>query len=238
LANELGIERVVLISCLGAETTTAPAFVARKAAEDALMASGVDFTILRAALHEHAFLELAWDMHDGRQVRVPGAGDNLISVLPVRDLAKMAAASLDLATVHNQILSVGGGQAISFNDALSMAASVVGTPMLSSPIPSPLLSLGLRVGKPFRRFSNVLAEQRAWATQNLTVDGPAIAERFGYALSDLREAMVETNKVMAALRDPETREAMMVHPQFYATVYEPGSADLSLLPDGPAPRKD
>ena len=50
--------------------------------------------------------------------------------------------------------------------------------------------------------------------------------------------MVETNAFLADMRDPERREARMVHPQFYATVYEPGSADLNLLPDGPAAAKD
>ena len=54
----------------------------------------------------------------------------------------------------------------------------------------------------------------------------------------LAEAMAETNAFLGDLRDPERREARMVHPQFYATVYEPGTADLTLLPDGPPPRRD
>ena len=238
IAKELGIERVVLVSCLGVDASQAPAFVARKAAEEALVASGVDFTILRAAIHEEAFLELAWEIHDRGRVRLPGHGDNLLSVLPVRDLAKMAAASLDLHSVHNQILEVGGGTTLSFNKALEMAAEVVGTPHRSTALPSALIRLGTRVGKPFRRFANVLAEQRVWCNTELTVDGPALVDRFGTPLSDLHSAMVQSNAVLADLRDPERREARMVHPQFYATVYEPGSADLSLLPDGPAPRKD
>jgi uncharacterized protein YbjT (DUF2867 family) len=238
LAKELGIQRVVLISCLGVDASQAPAFVARKAAEEALVQSGVDFTILRAAIHEHAFLELAWEIQDRGRVRIPGHGENAISVLPVRDLAKMAAASLDLPSVHNQILEVGGAQPLSFNDALKMAASVVGAKGRHSAIPRPLLSLGARIGKPFRRFANALAEQRVWCNTDLTVDGAHLSDRFGYPLSDLHSAMVETNAFLADMRDPERREARMVHPQFYATVYEPGSADLNLLPDGPAAAKD
>ena len=238
LAAELGLQRVVLVSCLGVEKSQAPAFVARKAAEDALVGSGIEFTILRASLHEHALLEMAWDIHDNGPIRIPGPGTNTLNILPTQDLARMAAASLDLDTTKNQIISVGGATQTTFNHALDLACEVVGTAPNYRHIPSPIIGLGTRVGKPFRRFANSLSEKQVWCSTDLTVDVQALSQRFGFDLCDLHTAMSQSNEILADMRDPVKRDARMVHPQFYAKVYEPGTADLNLLPDGPPPRKD
>lgn len=238
IAAELGIERVVLVSCMGVGTSQAPAFVARGAAEEALVQSGASYTILRACIHEHALLELAWEIHDRGNIRIPGPGTNQLNVLPTVDLARMAAASLDLGSVLNEVVEVGGGQSMTFSEALSLACEIVGTSPNFRPLAQPLVGVGTRIGKPFRRFANELAEQSVWCSTDLTIDPATLESRFGIHLSDLRETMESTNAVLSDLRDPDRREARMVHPQFYATVYEPGTADLNLLPDGPAPRKD
>lgn len=233
-----GVQRAVLVSCMGVDHSTAPAFVARKAAEEALVASGLEHTILRACTHEYSFLEMAWRIHDRKAIRLPGPGTNELNVLPTQDLARMAAASLDLPSVRNQTLSVGGVASIRFNDALDMACSIVGVDKKARAIPSPVVALGSRIGKPFRRFANELAEANVWASVDMTLDASAMKATFGFDGMDLAASMKDTNSFLSDLRDPERREARMVHPQFYATVYEPGTADLSLLPDGPAPRKD
>ncbi len=238
IAASLGIERVVLISCLGAEESKAPAFVARRAAEELLVDAPVDHTILRTCIHEHALLEWAWKIHDNGHVRIPGPGDNRLNITPTKDLARIAAVSLDLESAKNQIINVGGPTEITFSNALEMACEVVGTPANFSCMSRSLLGLGTRIGKPFRRFANELAEQRVWCSESMTVDPSNLETQFGFQLTDLRSAMMDTNAVLADMRDPDKRDARMVHPQFYATVYEPGTADLNLLPEGPPPRRD
>ena len=54
----------------------------------------------------------------------------------------------------------------------------------------------------------------------------------------LSDALTRTNEIYKVMRDPDAREKRMVHPQFYATVYEPGEADWASLPEGPAPARD
>ena len=238
IAAELGIKRVVLVSCLGVEQSHVPAFVARKAAEDALLASGNEFSILRACLHDHALLEMAWRIYDRGSILIPGPGTNSLNILPTQDLARMAAACLDLDEAKNQIIPVGGAWQTTFNQALNLACEVVNAAPRYRSVPSPIVGLGMRVGKPFRRFANALSEQHVWCSTDLTVDPDRLIERFGFELCDLRTAMTQSNQVLADMRVPERRDARMVHPQFYAKVYEPGTADLSLLPDGPPPRKD
>jgi len=237
-ARAEGLERTVLVSCMGVEHTSSPASQARRAAEEALTASGMEYTILRACIHETSFLELAWEIHDKGSIWLPGPGTNRLSILPTRDLARMATASLDLSTVRNKTIQVGGGSEVVFNEALDMACSIVGVERKTSVAPGPLVRLGSHIGKPFRRFANQVAEARVWASEDLTVPPAIMVDTFGFDLTPLGEAMAETNAFLADLRDPERREARMVHPQFYATVYEPGTADLTLLPDGPPPRRD
>ncbi len=236
-ARERGVSRAVHISCLGADLAP-PAFQARRGAEEALQESGLEYTILRACIHEKPFLDLAYTILDKGSVTLPGAGNNLLSIIPAMDLAKLAAASLDSESLTNRTVAVGGDEAITARQALDLACEVVGVQPSVRVLPSPAVRLGTRVGKPFRRFANRLAEQAVWFGEPLTVDESSTLPAYGLPSTDLRTAMQTTAEVMAILRDPQEREAHMVHPQFYATVYQPGTAKLEDLPDGPPPRRD
>jgi len=236
-AKKRGIRRAVHISCLGAELGP-PAFQARFGAEEALKESGLEYTIIRACIHEKPFLDLAYTILDKGSVTLPGPGDNRLSIVPAIDLAKIAAASLDHEGLANQTISLGGSETVTARDALDLACEVVGVAPNVKVLPSSVVKVGAKVGKPFRRFANRLAEQHVWFTNELTVGSDQTLAAHGLPTTDLRTAMQTTAEVMDILRDPEQREAHMVHPQFYATVYEPGTAPLADLPDGPPPRRD
>jgi uncharacterized protein YbjT (DUF2867 family) len=236
-AKSRGVGRVVLISCMGADLDP-PAFQARRGAEEALVASGVPYTILRSCIHERPFLEMAFRMADEGKIRLPGPGDNTLSVIPAVDLANMAAASLDLSSVENAIVPIGGTEAITARGAVELAAEVLGLTPNIGVLPDPIARIGSKMRKPFRRFANRLAETRVWFSTELTVPASGTVAAYGLPTTSLRDAMIATGTVMADLRDPERRDARIVHPQFYATVYEPGTADLADLPDGPLPRQD
>jgi len=236
-ARERGVRRAIHISCMGADQSP-PAFQARAGAEDALLESGLEYTIVRSCIHEKPFLDLAYTIVDKGSVSLPGAGDNLLSVLPAMDLAKLAAACLDAPAVAGQVLTLGGTQTITAREALELACEVVGVTPEIRILPSPAVRLGSRIGKPFRRFANRLAEQAVWFSTPMTVDESQTVTAHGLPATDLRTAMQTTAEVMNILRDPEARQDHMVHPQFYATVYEPGTAKLTDLLDGPPPRRD
>lgn len=239
-ARKRGIQRVVLVSCAGVDRGyPVPAFEARKASEELLIASGLDYVILRAPLHEHHFLELAWKAHDTGKVWLPASGDNALNPLPTQDLALMAVASLDLAAVKNQTVTVGGRETMSARAAFEAACEVVGTdPGRGRPLPGVAVELGKRLRRPVRRYAHRLAEGATWFSEDFSLDGEAVCQRFGIPGTPWRESLAATNEVLEIMRDPEQRERRMVHPQFYATVYEPGTADLADLPDGPPPRRD
>ncbi len=236
-AASRGVRKVVLISCLGADLKP-PAFQARRGAEEALIASGLPYTILRSCIHERPFLELAFRIADEGRIRLPGPGTNELSVLPATDLATMAAASLDLDSVENAIVPIGGTEKITARAAVELACETMGVSGNIDVMASPVAQVATRIGKPFRRFANRLAESRVWFSEDLTVSSDQTVMAHGLPTTSLRDAMIATGQRIADLRDPERRSARMVHPQFYATVYEPGTADLADLPDGPPPRQD
>jgi hypothetical protein len=88
-----------------------------------------------------------------------------------------------------------------------------------------------------RRYAHRLAEDRAWLHEDLAVDGLIGARVKGGPLSSFDQALQDAVAERAAMADPEERERRMVHPQFYATVYQPGVARLGDLPSGPPPRR-
>lgn len=237
-ARANGVERVVLVSCLGVERPDrGVVFAARRRAEEHVLASGLDYTILRASVHEGPFLELAMRAKEGRALALPGAGENQLNPLAAVDIGRMAAASLDLAAAKNQILEL-GGEPRSARACYELACEALGVEATARALPRPALALGTRLGRPVRRFANRLAELSVWFNEDLSAD-PGLASRlFGLRLTPLGEAMAQSGDWMLKMRDPEEREKLIVHRQFYATIYEPGTAPLSELAAGPAPRQD
>jgi uncharacterized protein YbjT (DUF2867 family) len=238
-ASARGVEKVVMLSCIGVGRDLGlPSFHARGQAEQALIDSGLPYTILRAVVHQHLFVELARQALQDGEVTLPGPGTNKLSPVTTRDLAFMMVSAIEHPGLHNQIIEVGGTQEMTAMEMFALACEVVGAEPNGRPMSPALLKLSSHIGRPFRRYSNRLQEQSVWFREDFTVDGATIAELFKLPDSDMRAAMAETHDVLTQLADPELRKKRMVHPQFYATIYEPGEAKLDQLPDGPPPRRD
>lgn len=238
-ARNQQIERVVLLSCMGVDRGyKTPAFDARQGAEELLIHSGLDYTILRACVHEHFFLKLAWNVVDNGSARFFGPGTNRLSPIATTDLGMLAAASLDLASVRNQTVPVGGPSEHTPLELFQTACDVVGVEPRHTHIPRAAVGLARSIGRPFRRYAHRVGEKQIWMTEDLVADAAQIQATFGIPLTPLDQALAAANEVVKVMRDPTEREKRMVHPQFYATVYEPGQAKLPDLPSGPPPRQD
>jgi uncharacterized protein YbjT (DUF2867 family) len=149
-AASQGVRRVVLVSCAGVDQDRGlPSFRARRQAEERLAASGLDFTILRAPLHEVPFLDMAWRLKDGKgPVALPGPGDQPLRPLPCVDLARMAAASLDLDAVRNQIVPVAGSVETTARAAFELACEVLGVEPRARVMPASAVRLMSGLGRP------------------------------------------------------------------------------------------
>lgn len=232
-AAEHGVRRVVLLSCMGIDLPVV-GFHARKQAEEALHASEVEHTILRASVHEQLFVDLAWRVHDRGRVTLLGPGTNRLSPITRRDLALVLAASLDSEATKNATLDVGGLQQMTALEALAIACQAVGVDPRTRVIPAPIAQMSTHLGSPVRRYAHRAAELRAWFSQDFAVDAERMKATFRIPWSDFAQGARQTVELTAILRDPERREKMMVHPQFYATVYQPGTIDVDALPAGPS----
>jgi uncharacterized protein YbjT (DUF2867 family) len=234
------IEHVVFVSCAGAgEPGDVPALTAKRAAEDHLVASGLSHTILRPGLFAANFADLARRAEANGNIFLPGRPTAKVSPLHGRDLALMCMASLDLPSVRNHIVEVGGPDALTVADAWKTMAEVANVPADHWSVPPAGLRALATLARPLgRRWANHLRALDVWFSRDSAVDGAALAERFGIPLTSFRDAAAAAWADRHPSEDPLAREEKVVHRQFVATVYEPGTVKLDELPEGPPPRRD
>lgn len=100
---------------------------AKRAAEEALKRSGMTYTILQPTFFAEVWLSpaLGFDAANG-QVRIYGAGENKISWISYRDVARFAAESVDNPSARNAVIELGGPEALSPNQVVSIFENVAG----------------------------------------------------------------------------------------------------------------
>jgi uncharacterized protein YbjT (DUF2867 family) len=234
------VEHVVFVSCAGAaDPQDVPALTAKRAAEDHLVASGLSYTILRPGLFAANFADLARRAETNGSIFLPGRADAQVSPVHGRDLALMCMAALDLPGVRNQIVEVGGPETLSVEQAWKTMAGVANVPADTWKLPPTLLRGLTPLVRPFgRRWQNHLRALDAWFGRDHVVDGAATAARFGIPLTPFRDACATAWADRHPGEDPTAREEKVVHRQFVATIYEPGTIKYDALPEGPPPRRD
>lgn len=116
VAKEQGVAKAVLVTCAGPNRS--PRIRSQQEAEDALRGAGVTYTILRLApvfgpgsRLSTWFDSLAQDGH-----RVPAAGDATWRPLHVDDAVEAILRALDPATAPNEIVEVGGPDAMALRE--------------------------------------------------------------------------------------------------------------------------
>ncbi|AFY36356.1 SDR family oxidoreductase [Calothrix sp. PCC 7507] len=109
-AKANGVEHFVFISVLGADRgyEDAPVFKAKRAVERYLVASGLNYTILRPAGLASNLLSLAERFRETGLYLLIGDAKNRTSVVSTDDLARIVVDSFTVAGARNQTLAVGG----------------------------------------------------------------------------------------------------------------------------------
>lgn len=238
-AKARGVEHVVYVSCAGVEHGgDVPAFSGKRAAEEALRASGLAHTILRPGLFVQNFADLARRVERNGNVFLPGEAATRVSPVHTRDVALMALASLDLPDLRNQTVSVGGPEAMTVGEAFERMCRVNGLPANAWPLSGGALRVLGTLARPLgRRWDNRAHALAVHFGQPSEVDGAAMAARFGIPLTPYDEAARVAFTDRHPSEDPTAREEKVVHRQFTATIYEPGVIRWEDLPDGPPPRR-
>ncbi|MBE9035409.1 SDR family oxidoreductase [aff. Roholtiella sp. LEGE 12411] len=104
------VEHFVFISVLGAERgyEDAPTFKAKRAVEQYLEASGLNYTILRPAGLASNLLPLAEQFRETELYLLIGDRKNRTSIVSTDDLARIVVDSVTTEGARNQILPIGG----------------------------------------------------------------------------------------------------------------------------------
>lgn len=137
-----GVRRVVQISALGAGQGESAYFASKRAADEALMALPLDWTILRPSLVFGADGESAalfCKMASMPVIAAPALGEARFQPVHVDDLARSVAVAIDAATPARRVIDLTGGSLVSFDGMLRAYRDAMGlppVPVLSVPAPA------------------------------------------------------------------------------------------------------
>ena len=235
-----GVRRVVMVSCQGAERAASAPLASLRAAEDRLREiGGMEWVILRPGLFAANFADLARRVEANGSVFLPGRAGAKVAPIHGRDLALICMAALTDREMAGRIVPVGGPEVMTVGEAFRAACEAAGVEPHHWPMPPAALRAVGALARPVgRRWQNRMASLAAWFGEDSAVDGGPLAARLGIPLTPFREAARQAFLDRHPGEDPTAREEKVVHRQFTSIIYEPGTAKLADLPQGPPPRQD
>src|SRR5947207_2799200 len=120
-ARHAGVEHFVFVSFRHNPSIQYPLTAAKRLIEDAVKTSGMAYTILQASYFMEVWLSpaLGFDVGNGK-VRLYGEGDQSVSWISYRDVARVAAAAVTEPAVRNMVVELGGPQALSPREVVRM----------------------------------------------------------------------------------------------------------------------
>ena len=176
--------------------------------------------------------------HNG-SVFLPGRVDAMVAPVHARDVAEVVAAAVDSDEGLDEVVDLAGPEAMTVESAWKTACEEAGLKPNYWKMPPATLKIAAAAVRPLvRRWANHFEALGVHFGQPQATDGVAAAARFGVALTPYREAIRVAWLDRHPGEDPVAREEKVVHRQFVATIYEPGTIKYDALPDGPPPRQD
>jgi len=158
-AAEANIERIFLLSHLGADRASAfPVLKAKALAENFIIHSGVPYTIFRTAAvfgpGDQFTTSLARLLARAPGVFfVPGSGNSLLQPLWIEDLVACLAWALEDERMINQTYAIGGGEYLTFRSICQTILTRIGRRRFFISLPPPYLRfLSLYLEQSMRQF--------------------------------------------------------------------------------------
>lgn len=125
-AKAAGVGRFVYVSFSKNMVTEGPLTTAKRAVEEHLMVSGLDYTILRCGfLMEIMVTPMVGFDYANATVVVYGTGENPVSWVSIDDVAKLAASSLEAPAARNAVFEF-GSEAVTMHEAVRIFEEVSG----------------------------------------------------------------------------------------------------------------
>ena len=179
-AAAAGVQHLVLVSVLGAAPDHPMSLHrAKHAAEQALQASGLAWTILRPAAYLETWIAITGaKLTSNRHALVFGPGRNPINFVSAHDVA----AAVDLAvhdrSLRGQLLEVGGPENLTFTQLAERLITASGRPGRVRHVPLPLLRAMSLLARPVApTFARQAQAAVVMNTADMTLDTSTIRDR-------------------------------------------------------------
>ncbi|MBW1856030.1 MAG: NAD(P)H-binding protein [Deltaproteobacteria bacterium] len=127
VAMQEGVKKVVYVSLLNVEKARkAKVMLAKRAVEQLLEKSNLDYTVFRPSGLFHDFVEVFKPQIMKGQVRGLGNGSLVMQPLSPKDLSRCMVDALKNSKAGREIFNIGGPERFTYHEAISMVARAMG----------------------------------------------------------------------------------------------------------------
>lgn len=182
-AKDAGVERTIVVSCLGAQAASRfPFYAAKWKAEQLVRGSGLPYVILRPSLvlgpGDGLTGPLAQHVRSFPLVLMPGQGTHRQQPIDVEDLVRCIMLSMERDDILNEEISVGGPMFLTPRQMVDLLSGVLGTRKPKVVVPSRWLTVAGRAA-PGR--IGALSPARIAQLETESTSSPGIVESiFGF----------------------------------------------------------
>jgi uncharacterized protein YbjT (DUF2867 family) len=190
-ATSAGVEHFVFVSFRDNPKIQYPLTLAKRAVEERLKASRLAYTILQASYFMEVWLSpaLGFDVA-GRKVRLYGDGTRPLSWISYRDVARAAAAAVSEPRARNQVVELGGPQALSALDVVHLFEEAGAGPIAIDMVPAAALESQLSAATdPLQQSFAGLMLQYAGGD---VIDTTASSRLFTFPMTSVRDYVTAT----------------------------------------------
>jgi len=144
-AKDAGVGRFLFVTLSGNMTTDSPLNRAKRTIEAEIQASGLGYTIIRSSFFMEYWLSplIGFD-YPNRKATIFGAGENKITWITISDVAQAAAIAADSPAARDQVIEIGGPEALSPNEALRIFEAVLVAPFEVHYVPESALEAQMK----------------------------------------------------------------------------------------------
>jgi NADH dehydrogenase len=193
-AERAGVKKLVYVSAIGAAPDPRfPYWHAKWEAEQIVVGSGLNYTILRPSLvfgpEDDFFNRLADMVRRSPLVPIAGAGKTKFQPIWVEDVVTCVAACLEEGTHDRQTVEVGGPEQLTYNELIDVISAALGKRRPRVHVPLWLMRPGARVLQSFLSNPPVTTDQLAMLSKDNVTELDAVPRQFGFTPGRLADGL-------------------------------------------------
>jgi len=193
-ARAAGVRKFVYVSAIGADPDPRfPYWAAKWGAEQAVIGSSLAYTILRPSLvfgpGDEFFNRLAGLVRWNPVLPIAGDGKTRFQPIWVEDLVTCIVACLEEGTHDGQIIEVGGGEQLTYEEMLDAVRQELGRRRLKVHVPLPLVRLATGAMESLLSQPPITRHQLAMLAKDNIAAIDAVPRHFGFSPKRLSEGL-------------------------------------------------